>query len=251
MLSYSIPLSAGTIGWWLNSSSDRFLLFLFCGAAVNGLYTAAYKIPTILAVLQDIFYNAWSVSAIEEFDPNDSDGFLGNVYMTYSALSVLGCSLLMVINIFLVRFLYSERFFESWRYVPLLLAGAAFSGLLRFLGCFYCAVRKTKTAALTNLSGAVIHVGLSLLLIPEMGAFGAAAATLCGYILLWGIRMFSLRPIISMRVDWRREIICYALLIIQSILATVFQNPALQLPFTLTIVLFYLPLLKKGISIFA
>lgn len=250
MLAYSIPLSAGTIGWWLNSASDRFLLFLFCGAAVNGLYTAAYKIPTILTVLQDIFYNAWSVSAIEEFDRNDSDGFLGNVYMIYSALSVLAGSFLMLINVFLVKFLYSQNFFESWKYVPILLAGAVFSGLLRFLGCFYLAVKRTKTAALTNFSGALIHFGFSFLLIPGMGAYGASIAALLGYILFWMIRMKSLRSIITIRVHWGREGICYTLLLTQSVIATVFESPALQIPFIICIVLFYFPLFRKGISVF-
>lgn len=250
MLAYSIPLSAGTIGWWLNSASDKFLLFLFCGAAANGLYTAAYKIPTILAVLQDIFYNAWSVSAIEEFDQNDTDGFLGNVYMIYSALSVLACSGLMFINVFLIKFLYSESFFESWKYVPILLVGAAFSGLLRFLGCFYLAVKKTKTAALTNFSGALVHLGFSFLLIPEMGAFGASIATLLGYILFWVIRMKSLRSIITMRVRWGREGACYTLLLAQSVIAVTFENSVFQIPFIFCIVLLYFPLFKKSVFVF-
>lgn len=250
MVAYSIPLSAGTIGWWLNSAGDRFLLFLFCGAAANGLYTAAYKIPAILAVLQDIFYNAWSVSAIEEFDRSDSDGFLGNVYMAYSALSVTACSVLMFINIFLVKFLYSESFFESWRYVPFLLAGAVFSGLIRFLGCFYLAAKKTKTAALTNLLGAAIHIALSFLMIPGMGAYGASAAALLGSLTLWGIRMRSLRFIITMEVHWRREGICYTLLLAQSVIAAAFENTVFQIPFMFCIILLYFRLFKKGILAF-
>lgn len=249
MLDYSMPLIAGTIGWWLNSASDRWMLFLFCGTAVNGLYAAAYKIPAVLAVLQDIFYNAWSVSAIEDFDKNDSDGFIGNVYMTYSAMSVLACSSIMIINIFLIKFLYSEQFFESWRYVPILLTGTVFSGLLRFLGCFYLAVKKTKTAALTNILGALLNIGFNLILIPIMGAYGAAIATLLGYVSLWVIRMRSVKTIITMRVNWRREGICYAVLLIQSIIAAVFENLIFQIPLFACIVLFYFSFIKKNLSI--
>lgn len=250
MLAYSMPLIAGTISWWLNSASGRFILFIFCGTSVNGIYAAAYKIPAVLAVLQDIFYNAWSVSAIEEFDKNDSDGFIGNVYMAYSAMSVLACSFIMMGNIFLVKFLYSESFFESWRYVPILLTGTVFSGLLRFLGCFYLAVKKTKTAALTNIFGTLINIGFSFILIPVIGAYGASAAALIGYVSLWFIRMQSLRSIITMRVNWRREGICYTLLLIQSIVAAVFENFIFQIPFFVCITLFYFSLIRKSISIF-
>ena len=250
MLAYSMPLIAGTIGWWLNSASDRLILFLFCGAAVNGLYAAAYKIPAVLAVLQDIFYNAWSVSAIEEFDQNDSDGFIGNVYMAYSAMSVLVCSFIMMIDIFLVKFLYSESFFASWRYVPILLTGTVFSGLVRFLGCFYLAVKRTKTAALTNIFGALINIGFNFILIPVMGAYGAAIVTLLGYVSLWFIRVWSLRPIITMRVNWKREVICYVVLMAQSVIATVFENPVFQIPFFICTALLHFRLLRKSISVF-
>lgn len=250
MLAYSMPLIAGTIGWWLNSAGDRFILLLFCGAAVNGVYAAAYKIPAVLAVLQDIFYNAWSVSAIEEFDKNDSDGFIGNVYMAYSAMSVLACSFIMMSNVFLVKFLYSDSFFESWRYVPILLTGTVFSGLLRFLGCFYLAVKKTKTAALTNIVGALINIAFSFILIPVMGAYGASAATLLGYVSLWLIRMRSLRSIIIMRVNWKREGICYTILLVQSVIAAVFENFVFQIPFFAAIALLYFRLIRKSISVF-
>ena len=246
MLSYSVPLIAGTVGWWLNSAGGRFILFLYCGSAVNGIYAASYKIPAVLAVLQDIFYNAWSVSAIEEFDKNDSDGFIGNVYMAYSAMSVLACSVIMMMNVFLVSFLYSEKFFESWRYAPILLTGTVFSGLLRFLGCFYLAVRKTKTAALTNVLGALINIGFCFILIPVMGAYGAAAATLLGYVSLWFIRMWSLRSVISMRVNWKREGIGCTVLLIQSVIASVFETSIFQVPFFICIFLLYFPLIRKG-----
>lgn len=249
MLAYSVPLIAGTISWWLNSASGRFLLFVFCGAAVNGIYAAAYKIPAVLAVLQDIFYNAWSVSAIEEFDREDSDGFMGNVYMAYSAMSVLACSLLMIGNVFLVRILYSDDFFESWRYVPILLTGTVFSGLLRFLGCFYLAVKKTKTAALTNVFGTLMNIGFSLVLIPVLGAYGASIAALLGYISLWLIRMRSLRSIITMQVNWKREGICYLLLLLQCIVAAISEQSVWQIPFLICLLGLYFSLLKKSLSV--
>lgn len=56
----------------------------FCGTAINGIYAVSYKIPTILSTIQTIFYNAWSISAITEFDKDDRDGFIGNIYTIYS-----------------------------------------------------------------------------------------------------------------------------------------------------------------------
>lgn len=250
MLAYSIPLTAGSIGWWLNTASDRFILFLFCGAAVSGLYAAAYKVPACLAVLQDIFYNAWSVSAIENFDKNDSDGFIGSVYTSYSTLSVLACSFIMTINVFLIRLLYSTDFWEAWRYVPLLLVGTAFSGLVRFNGCFFLAVKRTGNAALSNILGAVINILFSFMLVPVLGAYGAAVSTLIGYFSLWVIRIWQIRSFITMRVNWKREALCYASLLAQAVTATVSENFVLQIPFFIFLVCLSHRFIRKSVNRF-
>ena len=75
MLAYGIPLVLNSLAWWINNASDRYILTYFSGASINGIYSISYKIPSILAIVQSIFYSAWSVSAITEYDKNDTDGF--------------------------------------------------------------------------------------------------------------------------------------------------------------------------------
>ena len=87
MIAYSVPLILNSVSWWINNASDRYILTYFSGVAVNGIYSVAYKIPTILSTIQSIFYNAWSISAITEFDRNDTDGFLG-IHILFIALCV-------------------------------------------------------------------------------------------------------------------------------------------------------------------
>ena len=71
MIKYSSPLIANSISWWINNASDRYILTFLRGVAENGIYSVSYKIPTILTMFQNIFYNAWSISAIAEFDEED------------------------------------------------------------------------------------------------------------------------------------------------------------------------------------
>ena len=63
MLSYSKPLVANSLAWWINSAFDRYVVVFFCGLAENGLYAVAGKIPAILNVFQGIFNQAWELSA--------------------------------------------------------------------------------------------------------------------------------------------------------------------------------------------
>ena len=103
MTKYSKPLIANSLAWWVNGASDRYIISWLLGASSNGIYSVSYKVPTILTTLQSIFYNAWSISAIAEYDKNDEDGFIGNNYTIYSCISIIGCSIILLFNLPLAK----------------------------------------------------------------------------------------------------------------------------------------------------
>ena len=55
MLKYSCPLIANTVAWWITNASDRYVVMWLCGTAANGIYSVAYKIPSILNILQSFY----------------------------------------------------------------------------------------------------------------------------------------------------------------------------------------------------
>lgn len=219
MIGYSLPLVFNSVAWWINNASDRYVVTFFCGMAVNGVFAVAYKIPTILSTFQSVFYNAWSISAITEFDEEDTDGFIGDTYTAYSCLSVFVCSIIMIFNILFARLLYANDFFDAWIYVPFLLVGTVFNGIALFEGCIFTAVKKTKTVSKTTIAGAITNAVLNVILIYSIGSVGAAIATFGGYFVTWVSRTVSLTKIIKMKIRWRKRIIDYVLLIIQAVIA--------------------------------
>lgn len=219
MLSYSRPLIVNSLAWWINNASDRYILTYISGAAANGIYSVAYKIPTILSSVQEVFYNAWSISAITEYDEEDRDGFVGNMYTMYSVVSIAVCSLILLANIPLARMLYSKDFFAAWRYVPFLLVGTMFNGLALFMGCIFSAAKKTGEVSRTTMAGAAVNTICNFFFIYWIGAIGAALATLLGYLVTWGMRLYRAKRIIHMKVEWKRHFFSCFLLIVQAVLA--------------------------------
>ena len=219
MIVYSAPLAINSVAWWINTASDKYIITFFCGAAINGIYSVAYKIPTILSTLQTIFYNAWSVSAITEFDKDDKDSFIGNIYSLYMCVSTIGCSAILIFNKFFASLLYAKDFFEAWAYVPFLLLGVVFNGIALFEGCLFTAVKKTKDVSQTTIVGAIVNTIANFALIPLYGAIGAAFATMIGYFTVWLVRTISLQKIVRMKVNWIKQGICIAVLIVQVFLA--------------------------------
>lgn len=245
MIKYSSPLIANSLAWWVNNASDRYILTWIYGVGINGIYAIAYKIPTILTTFQNIFYNAWSISAIKEFDKEDKDGFIGNNYVSYSFISMCVCSLIMLFNIPIAKLLYSNEFYDAWKCVPFLLTGTVFNGIAQFEGSLFAATKRTKEVSVTTIIGAIFNTLCNFILIKFLGIIGAAISTLIGYLLTWILRTIFLLKFMKMKVNWKLHLISIILLIVQAILATFNCYYLLQIIIFILILIIHSGYIKK------
>lgn len=218
MIKYSFPLVFNVIGWWINNASDRYIVAWLLGTGASGLYSISYKIPSILTTFQTIFSQAWSISAIKEFDKNDSDGFIGNTYeFMFYAMSFI-CSFVLIMNVPLAKVLYSKDFFSAWKYVPPLLVSVVINCMSSFLGGLYSATDKTKMVSISAIVGALFNIVFNIILILLLGPYGASLATVIGYFIVLIIRHTFLKHIINIRIDAKKIFITYSVLLIQMII---------------------------------
>lgn len=224
MVSYSKPLIINSISWWINNVSDRYIVTFFLGLAENGVYSVASKIPSILNILQTIFNQAWTLSAVKDYDPEDKNDFFKNTYSLYNAIMVLGCSLIIVFDKLLARFLYAKDFYVAWRYVPWLTIAIVFGALSGYLGGFFAAAKNSKIFAQSTVIGAVLNILLNLILTPIIGALGAAIATTVSYIVVWAVRLYHSRKFIKFEINLIRDLETYILMIVQSIILLFVEN---------------------------
>ena len=218
MLDYSKPMIANSVAWWVNNASDRYVVILFCGLAENGIYSVASKIPSILNIFQSIFSQAWTLSAVKDFDPEDKNGFFANTYRAYNCLMVIICSAIIVADKVLAHFLYAKEFYAAWRYVPWLTIAIVFGSLSGYIGGFFSAVKNSKIFAQSTVVGAISNIILNFILTPLIGALGAAIATAVSYYIVWMIRYWHSKKFIKLKIRLRRDLITYALLVVQSII---------------------------------
>ncbi|MBR2380978.1 MAG: oligosaccharide flippase family protein [Clostridia bacterium] len=195
MLKYSLPMMPTTVIWWITNVSDRFIVTAICGSGENGLYSAAYKIPTIIALVAGVFNEAWQLSAISESKDGEEVGnFFSEVFERYQAILFLGCSVLIPFTPLATRILLDESYFSAWSFMPVLLVATVFSSLVTFIGTIYTVKKRTTMSLITAAFGAGLNIVLNLLMIPSMGAQGAGIATAISY-----FAVFVLRAIHSKR----------------------------------------------------
>ncbi|MBQ8717852.1 MAG: lipopolysaccharide biosynthesis protein [Clostridia bacterium] len=227
MLRFCLPLIPATVCWWVTSVSDRYMVTYFCGEAANGLYTAAYKIPNLLTICGSIFIEAWQFSAVVENRKRREEeseqeclqrrrsvtGFFGRIFRGYGPLLFIGGGAMIMCSQLFAKILFDPSFYAAWTYIPVLMAATVFSALSNFVGSVYLVEKRANMSLITSAIGAVLNVLLNLILIPAMGAMGAAIATLCAYAALLLIRMINARRYIPFACQPTRLITSCALLV--------------------------------------
>ena len=217
MIEYSFPLIFNNIALWINGSLDKYFVTAICGASENGIYSVAGKIPHILDACIIIFCQAWNLSAIKEFDPEDKDGFFSKTYNVYASTMSIGCSIIILLNIPLAHFLYSDDFFSAWNYSSILLIATMVNTLTAFIGSIFSAAKSTKIIATTTVLSALINTVFNFILIPQYSALGAAIATVIAYFAMWIIRLIYLKNIIKLEYNFVKNMATFSLLILQVI----------------------------------
>lgn len=250
MITYSKPLIFNTIAWWINNASDRYVVTLICGVTANGIYSVAYKIPSILNIVQTIFNQAWTLSAVKEFDEKNSM-FYKNIYSAYNAGIVLVCSGLIMGDKILAKILFANEFYAAWEYAPWLMISVVFGSLSGVLEGIFTASKKTKVATYTTIVGASVNTVLNFILVYAIGPSGAAITTLISYILVWAGKYRAANKIIKIDINIRRDIFSYGILIVQAALLILIKSKivyAAEIILFILLIAFYLKEFKTCIS---
>ena len=211
---FSLPMVPTTICWLITDLSDRYLVSWFCGEAVNGVYSAAYKIPTIVNLVSGIFMQAWQFSAVvQSADGEECSRFYSQVFRGFLSVIFIGSGGLILLSPWLCRLLLNSAYHEAWRYMPTLLCAAALESVVSFLASVYMVRKKSMHSFLTAVAGTGLNLLLNFLFIPRTGTLGAAIATLIGYAAVWVLRMADVPRLLRFRLYLPRQLCSLALLL--------------------------------------
>lgn len=248
MTAYSFPLMFNTIGWWINNVSDRYIVAWMCGAAVNGIYSVAYKIPAILNTVHSIFMQVWEMSAVQEYSSDNSSSFFENIYNIYGGLVTIACSFLIVFTKPIASVLFKNDFYLAWQYSPLLMITVIFGTLSGVLGGVFSAEKKSNIFAISTCIGAAVNIVLNIILIRFFGAMGAAIASVISGYVVWFMRLSYTKKYIKLNLKLLRDHIAYFLLITQSILLCVINKNVTLYTVNVLILLLVIILYKNEIN---
>ncbi len=233
MLYYSLPLVPNTLSWWLIMSANKYIIVLNLGEESLGLFSLANRFPALLVMVSSIFLLAWQESAITVFNDQDKDKFFSKIFNKLFRAQFSLVILLILTSEFLVKYIISSSFYESWKYLPLLYLGAVFSSFSAFYGSIYIGAKDTKGALYTSVIGGITNVVLSFVFVRYIGLFGVCVANCLSFVVLFVLRFFNTKKYANINLHISK--VLTAVFSVLFSLAVVYINK-LQLSITIIIV---------------
>jgi O-antigen/teichoic acid export membrane protein len=201
---FGIPLVPAALALIAVNFSDRFFLVHLADLEEVGLYEIGVRIASAMVLLLTAFRMAWPAFAYSIEDDGEAKrtyAFVLTYLVAIASWLALGLGLLAP---WLVRLLATPEFYEGADVVaPLAFGGMAYAAYIVMAIGVGRAKRTQFNWAITGLA-AVVNVALNLILIPEYGMMGAAAATVAAYAVMFAAMTWYAQRVYPVPYQWRR-----------------------------------------------
>lgn len=218
LLGYSWPLIPNSIAQWVIHASDRLIIASFMGAAANAVYAVAYKIPSILSLVQTTFNMAWQENASETAEDADAATYYSSMFEWLFNITAGMMAVLIGITPVLFVIFVRGNYTEAYNQMPILSLGMFFLCLSTFWGGIFVAIKKTKTAGTTTVIAAAVNLTINLSMIRWIGLYAASLSSLIAYIVMCLSRAISVQKFMKIQYNFQHIIIVVGLLMVQCFL---------------------------------
>lgn len=224
MQKYSVPFIPAAISWWINSSSDTYMLLWMVGPGAIGLYAAAQKVSTMITAVTSIFMQAWQLSAMQNYKDDDFDDYFTQMFRFITIILLLGACVVFVINKLIATCLFKNEFYEAWKFVPMLTMAAVFSTINGFLASAFTSFKKTNILFISTCISAVINIIMNVALISICGILGAAIATAFSFFVMVVIRLITIKNVVVIKTSLIEASLSVSIMFITAILVAYIEQ---------------------------
>ncbi|HEV4835240.1 TPA: oligosaccharide flippase family protein [Streptococcus pneumoniae] len=216
MVYYALPLVLNILSWWVNNTSDRYIVTAIVGIQASAIISVAYKIPQILSTISAIFIQSWQVSAIKIQEDKSDTTFVSNMLLYYNALLLIIASGIILFVKPISNILFGISFYSAWELVPFLIISSLFNAISGCIGAIMGAKMDTHNIAKSALVGMIANIILNIVLTFLMGPQGITISTLIASFLIFYMRKDSVKEINS--ETYRAIYLSWILLVVEACL---------------------------------
>lgn len=200
-----LPLLLAGLAVTLYMRIDTMMLGVLVGDAETGIYTAAVRLSEVWYFLPMTAVAALRprLTALLVEDPQRYGALLQRLMTAAVAVAYVVVAVVLVVGDDLIAFLYGHGYAASAPVLALHVLAAPFVFVGVTAGPWFIDQRLGRAVLVRSWAGAGLNITLNLVLLPSLGAVGAAIATLASYalsaVLFNGLRP-STRPIFRLQM---------------------------------------------------
>jgi len=193
-IKYSTPLVFVVTFSWLTEIADKYIINYYLGPVDVGFYSFAYGLAAIIGTIPTIFLTVLQPYFVESWNLKQNPSFYFNFMLKYILLTAIPAAIGMyvfrekiIILVSGVTYLPAVNILSILLFFPIIVVIMDI-----FLYTLYVRDMVTQASLLFFIS-ALLNVVLNIILIPQMGAIGAAYTTVISYLVV-AISLFYMRP---------------------------------------------------------
>jgi O-antigen/teichoic acid export membrane protein len=180
VLGFTIPLLTSDLVSVLMTTTDVLLLGFFHDTVEVGAFRAVLPAAMLNQAILSTFGLLYTPAAARLFARDDHDGIDHLYWRTAAWLAVFSFPVFLLTSSLaepITVLLFGEPYRGSAPYLAILSIGMYFNAALGLNGLTLKVMGRLRYIVILNLAAAAVNVALNLLLIPPLGALGAAIAT--------------------------------------------------------------------------
>lgn len=188
--------------------SDRFFLKYFFDESIVGVYSANYRLASVMGFLIASFRFSWTPYFLNLSEVPENKKIISSIftYFVFAGLMMFLVFSLLIphlvkINIWGFEFL-NINYWPGLKIVPVILLAYLFSGAYSILNAAPFFKNKTISILLITATGLLINTIFNFLLIPSFDISGAALSTLITYFIMFLIIYLYSQKIYKIKYQW-------------------------------------------------
>lgn len=224
IIKFSYPYTIIGLSWLLFGWTDRIVLRMFVSFSEIGLYSAAFKLVSVMNMFSSGFTTLWFPYAYERFEkrskPENELVFARALDFVSFGMFLLGFLILALKD---VIFLVFARDYRSAASVsPFLLLSPIMISLEVIIGRGIDFVKKTNWFVVIYLSATAVNVLGNFVLIPFVGAKGAAISTGLSAVFLFAFENVVSHKLYPINYNTRRVYVMVMVFVVIALVCTFF-----------------------------
>ena len=205
LFGFSLPIKIATIGSFYLAFGDRYILNHYTDLSQVGLYSLGYKFGFIFMMLSwTPFEKMWDS---EKYAIQKTPDARETYQRTFLYFNLFMITLGLCISLFvkdLIRIMSAPEFHSAYSIVPVIIIAYLFQAWSKFCDLGILLSKKTSHLAIAETIAVIVITIAYLGLIPVFGIYGAAWATVIGFIsrFLWINHKGS--EFYNMQLPWKK-----------------------------------------------